>query len=55
MAVRPSITYYSSRKMSDEDKRHVLALYEDGWTPEDIAEELGLDETEVMDWCAGNL
>ena len=27
-------------------------LYREGWNPEDIAEELGLDETDVMDYCS---
>lgn len=27
-------------------------MYNDGWNPEDIAEELGLDEVEVIDYCS---
>lgn len=27
-------------------------MYNQGLNPEDIAEELGLDETDVMDYCA---
>lgn len=27
-------------------------MYNHGWNPEDIADELGLDEIEVMDYCA---
>ena len=27
-------------------------MYNEGYNPEDIAEELGLDEVEVMDYCS---
>ena len=37
--------------MTEEQKTEVKNLYENGWNPEDIAEELGLDETDVMDYC----
>ena len=37
--------------MKESDKAYIRDLYESGWSPEDIAEELGLDETEVMDYC----
>ncbi len=33
-------------------KTQIAALYKEGWNPEDIADELGLDEVEVMDFCA---
>ena len=33
-------------------KTQIAALYVEGWNPEDIADELGLDEVEVMDYCA---
>lgn len=33
-------------------KTQIEALYKEGWNPEDIADELGLDEVEVMDYCA---
>ncbi len=38
--------------MTDKQKEEVKAMYDDGWNPEDIAEELGYDETEVMEYCA---
>lgn len=38
--------------MAEEDKKSVRDLYECGVNPEDIAELLDLDETEVMDYCA---
>ena len=41
--------------MTKEQENMVLSLYKDGWNPEDIADELGLDEVEVMDFCAENL
>ena len=33
-------------------ENEVIDLYNQGWNPEDIAEELDLDEVEVMDICA---
>ena len=38
--------------MTNEQKLEVEKLYNEGWMPEDIAEELGLDEVEVIDYCA---
>ena len=38
--------------MTQEDKETVATLYEGGMNPEDIAEELDLDECEVMDYCS---
>lgn len=38
--------------MTEDQKQQVARLYNDGWNPEDIAEELGLDEIEVIDYCA---
>lgn len=39
--------------MLTEDQKDLIArLYADGMNPEDIAEELDLDEIEVMDYCA---
>ena len=38
-------------KMTKEDRREIKELYNQGWNPEDIADELGLDECEVMDYC----
>ena len=38
--------------MNEQQKLEVAQLYNDGWNPEDIAEELGYDETEVMEYCA---
>ena len=26
-------------------------MYNDGWNPEDIADELGIDEMEVINYC----
>lgn len=38
--------------MTTEEENNVERLYNDGWNPEDIADELGIDETEVMIYCA---
>ena len=38
--------------MTKEQKEIVAQMYKDGFNPEDIAEELGYDETEVIDYCA---
>jgi len=38
--------------MSEQQKQEVAQLYKDGWNPEDIAEEFGYDETEVIEYCA---
>lgn len=38
--------------MTDNQKDEVMAMYNDGWNPEDIADELGYDETEVIEYCA---
>lgn len=38
--------------MTQEQEKQVAEMYNSGWNPEDIAEELGYDETEVMDYCA---
>lgn len=38
--------------MTEPQKLEVAQLYNDGWNPEDIAEELGYDETEVIEYCA---
>lgn len=38
--------------MTDKQKEEAKAMYDSGWNPEDIAEELGCDETEVMEYCA---
>jgi DNA-directed RNA polymerase specialized sigma24 family protein len=37
--------------MTEETKELVAQMYNDGYNPEDIADELGLDEVEVMDYC----
>ena len=37
------------------DKKEITRLYEEGMNPEDIAEELGLDEIEVIDYCSNIL
>lgn len=38
--------------LTDEQKDVVREYYNDGIDPEDIAEEFGYDETDVMDYCA---
>lgn len=38
--------------MNKEFEEEIISLYEQGWNPEEIADELGLPETEVMDFCA---
>lgn len=38
--------------MTKEQKEMVGELYREGWNPEDIAEEYGLDETNVMEYYA---
>lgn len=38
--------------LTDEDKDTIIIMYKDGWNPENIAEELNLDETEVIDYCS---
>lgn len=38
--------------MTQENKEMVKDLYEQGLNPEDIADELGLDECEVIEYCA---
>lgn len=39
--------------LAELDKEEVARLYtEEGMNPEDIAEELGLDEIDVMNYCS---
>lgn len=38
-----------------EEEVSIKDLYFAGYNPEDIAEELNLDETEVIDYCANLL
>jgi len=38
--------------LTKDQKDLITHLYADGMNPEDIAEELDLDEIEVMDYCA---
>lgn len=38
--------------MGEETKKIIEQMYKEGYNPEDIAEELGLDEIEVMEYCA---
>lgn len=39
--------------MTQEQKELIVLLYNtEGMNPEDIAEQLDLDEVEVMDYCA---
>ena len=37
--------------MNEETKNEIKQMYTNGYNPEDIAEELGLDETEVINFC----
>lgn len=37
--------------MDEETKNEIKQMYANGYNPEDIAEELGLDETEVINYC----
>lgn len=37
--------------MTEEMKKLVAEMYNNGWNPEDIADELGLDEMEVINYC----
>lgn len=37
--------------LTEEEKKIVASLYCAGWNPEDIAEEYGFDETEVINYC----
>lgn len=42
--------------LTDSNKWYIARLYnEEGLEPEDIAEELGLDEIEVMNYCSDEL
>lgn len=38
--------------ISEETVTAIAQLYASGWNPEDIAEELGLDEITVIEVCA---
>lgn len=38
--------------MTESQKNVVFEMYKNGWNPEDISEELGYDETEVICYCA---
>ena len=38
--------------MTEQSKKEIACLYKGGMNPEDIAEELSLDEIEVMDFCS---
>ena len=39
--------------LTEQDKETIARLYtEEGLNPEDIAEELDLDEVEVMNYCS---
>ena len=38
--------------MTQQEKTTIRDMYQQGMNPEDIAEEFGLDECEVMDYCA---
>ena len=37
--------------MTDSQREEVRIMYENGCNPEDIADELGLDELEVIKYC----
>ena len=45
----------STDMLTQDNKDEIEIMYYGGWNPEDIADELGLDETEVMDFCADEL
>lgn len=45
----------STDMLTQDNKDEIEIMYYNGWNPEDIADELGLDETEVMDFCAEEL
>ncbi len=38
--------------LTESQKIEIEEMYSLGWNPEDIADELGCDETEVMDYCS---
>ena len=42
----------TEEQMTKENKQEIKELYNQGMNPEEIAEELDLDECEVMDYCA---
>lgn len=43
---------YKQIMLTEENKEEIARLYnEEGMNPEDIAEELDLDEVEVMNYC----
>ena len=44
--------FKNKEEMEQELKDMIEDLYQQGLAPEEIAEELGLDETKVMDYCA---
>ena len=45
----------STDMLTNDNKDEIEIMYKGGMNPEDIADELGLDETEVMDFCAEEL
>ena len=38
--------------MTKEQKDVVYEMYKNGWNPEDISDETGYDEMEVIEYCA---
>lgn len=38
--------------LTEKNKKDIEDCYRKGWNPEEIADEFGFDETEVMDFCA---
>lgn len=44
---------YKQIVLTEEDKEEIARLYnEEGMNPEDIAEELDLDEVEIINYCS---
>ena len=41
--------------LTDNNKEEIAQLYARGLNPEEIADVIGLDEVEVMDYCADSL
>ena len=47
-----SLIIQKQKIMTEEQRKQIAQMYNDGWNPEDIAEELGLDEVKVIDYCS---
>ena len=44
--------YLFGNMLTESQKIEIQEMYSCGWNPEDIADELGADETEVIDYCS---